>query len=105
MTFNITINFYELFSNYKEAEQELNKYNSQMKQQSETSDYDWAVQNIDDVLNHWQYIYSIPEDTKQKYRDWLISLDKEEDVEVRIFSGQLEWKYFNNQKWKNINID
>ena len=30
---------------------------------------------------------------------------KVEDVEVRIFSGQLEWKYFNNQKWKNINID
>lgn len=49
-----TIEFHKLFSTYEEAEQELNKYNGQMKQQSEMSDYDWAVQDIDETLNRWQ---------------------------------------------------
>ena len=43
------------------------------------------------------------EEVKQ-YRDWLLAMSNVEDVETRIFSGNIQWKYWKNKKWNNIEL-
>ena len=31
-------------------------------------------------------------------------MDKVEDIEVRIFNGEIQWKYDKNKKWRNIEL-
>ena len=82
----------------------INEHDAEFKRQSELSDYDWSVEQIDKELSRWAYMYSISVEEKQRYRDWILSLDKIEDVEIRIFQGNIQWKYWRNQRWMNIEV-
>lgn len=97
-----TIKYNEVYNSYDDAIKVIEDYKSELKRQSELSEYDWSVEQIDKKLNRWAYICSISEEDKRKYRDWILALDKVEDVEIRIFKNNIQWKYWKNKKWMNI---
>ena len=99
-----SIKYYEVYSSYYEAMKVINEHEAEFKRQSELSDYDWSVEQIDKELSHWAYMYSISVEEKQRYRDWILSLDKVEDIEIRIFKGNIQWKYWKNKRWMNIEV-
>ena len=68
------------------------------------SEYDWAVKDIDESLNRWAGIYGVSDEIKSKYRKWLLNLDDIENVETRIYSKCIQWKYFENKLWLNIEL-
>lgn len=94
----------DLYLSYEEAQAEIDAYNAELQRQANLTDYEWSVELIDKELNRWAYIYGIPEDTKLKYKSWLLNQDNVEDIEVRISGGSPQWKYDRNRKWRNIEL-
>jgi len=95
----------KVYFTYEEAKKEVEDYLAELKRQSELSDYDWSVEEINKQLERWSCIFSIPEDVKNNYREWLLKLDNVEDLVIRIHNGEIQWKYDKNKKWRNIEIN
>ena len=101
---SISIRPDKLYHTYDEAKKEVDANIAEFKRQSELSEYDWSVEQIDNTLNRWQAMCSIMERDKQEYRNWLLELDKVEDIEVRLYGGDIQWKYWKNKRWRNIEV-
>lgn len=100
----ISLEYHNVYKTYEEALGIVKSHELALKEQSEMSGYDWAVKEIDKNLNAWAVIYGISDKTKLKYREWLLRLDNVENVETRIYSKYIQWKYFDNKRWKNIEL-
>lgn len=94
----------KVYFTYKEAKDEVDANIAEFYRQAELSDYDWSVEHIDMELVRWQTLNGVSNEEKNKYRNWLLSMDKVEDIEVRIFNGEIQWKYDKNKKWRNIEL-
>lgn len=99
-----TVRFDKLYATYAEAQQKIDDIEAEWKRQSELSDYEWAIEEIDHTLDHWAELYRISDDIKEKYRNWILELKNIEDVEVRLVNGGIQWKYFKNKRWSNIDL-
>lgn len=102
--FSASIRPYECYTTYEEAQKEIDDYNAELERQASLSDYEWSVELIDKDLDCWAKLYTIPQDTKLKYREWLLAMDNVEDLETRINMGSVEWKYSKNKKWRSIEL-
>lgn len=100
----LSIRFHDVYRTYEQAQAVLDEEMAELKRQSELSEYDWTVEKIDDKLDFWAYANNISDEEKQRYRDWIFSLDRVEDVEVRMFGNNIQWKYWKNSRWMNIVI-
>ena len=100
----ITLNCNKVYATYDEAKKVIDDIEAERKRQAELSDYDWSVEQIDKDLNRWAKLYSIPEDIKLKYREWILERDRVEDIETRVAEGEFQWKYDKNSRWKCINL-
>lgn len=100
----ITIQPHRLYRTYEEAEKEVLANRAEFERQANLSYYDWSVEQIDETLNRWQGIYNHSDKLKNRYREWLLDLDNVEDVETRVFGGEIQWKYWKNKKWANIEL-
>lgn len=92
----------KVYSTYQEANAEVEEYISEFKRQASLTDYEWSVEQIDKTLNFWKHLYDISEKEILSYREWLLSIKNVEDIETRVFFGQIQWKYEKNKKWNNI---
>lgn len=91
---------FQMYSSYEEAKKVVIEHEAELKRQSELSDYEWSVEQIDRILDNPFY----SDEEKKKYRDWILSLDNVEDIEVRTCQGNIQWKYCKNKRWMNIEI-
>lgn len=94
----------KVYFTYEEAKKEVDDNIAEFNRQANLSDYDWSVEQIDKDLNLWKGMYAIPEKEVQRYRDWLLALDNVEDIETRVFSGNIQWKYWKNKRWNFIDL-
>lgn len=100
-----SISPYKLYRDYEGAEEEANAIRREFEWQKNLSEEDWSKYQINEKLGFYKYLHSKTENEINKIRNWLFSLDKIEDVEVRTFGGHLEWKYWKNKKWNAIEED
>lgn len=100
----ISIYWHDVYATYAEAKAIVDAHEAELKRQASLSDYDWSVEQIDKTLGFWAHNHGISDDEKKQYRDWILSQDCVEDIEVRIHSGNLQWKYWKNQRWMDINL-
>lgn len=101
---NISISPHKVYKTYEEAFAEKQSYEAEFKRIQNLSDIDWSIEQIDETLNRWAAIYSISEYQKRAHRDFLMNLPNIENIEVRIGLGNIQWKYWKNKKWNNIEI-
>lgn len=99
----------EMYFTYEEANNVVKEHDAEFKRQSELSDYEWSVEQIDRTLDKWIVLHydvtsSQPTEEKEKYREWLLSQSNVEDIETRIYQGQIQWKYWKNKRWMNIEL-
>lgn len=99
-----SVRFDKVYTTYEETKAVLDAELAEFARQAELSDYDWSVEQIDKELNRWAKMYGVSDEEKKKYRDWLLALDNVEDVEVRFITGGIQWKYWKNKRWMNIEI-
>ena len=92
----------KVYETYEEALKEKNEYEAEFRRIQNLSDLDWSVEQIDNTLERWAGVYCVPDTIKNKYREFLLSLSDLENVEVRIFNKDIQWKYWRNSRWRNI---
>lgn len=100
----ISLRYDKVYTTYNEAKAALDEELAEFQRQSELSDYDWSLEQIDKELTRWATIYGVSSEEKQRYREWLLGLDNLEEVEVRVFDGQIQWKYVKSKKWMSIEV-
>lgn len=100
----LTVQFRDLCKTAEEVKAKYDEIEKEFERQVALSDVEWSIEQIDHTLDRWAGIYNIPNDTKQIYRDYILQFDKIEDVEVRIMSGHIEWKYWDKKRWSTINL-
>lgn len=102
---HITLQKDNAFKTYAEALAVIDAQEVEWKRQSELTDEEWTVEQIDHDLQRWVKIYSKSPEEVQKVRDFLLGMNKVEDIETRVFDGDFQWKYWKNKKWRTIVLD
>ena len=97
---NISKATFEIYQTYEEAEEVIKAEERQLQIESEMSDEEWSIYQIDRTLSK----ISMPATDREQYRKFLLSLDNIEDVVVRLSDGTIQWKYDRNKRWNNIEI-
>lgn len=100
----ISVNCHEVYTTYEDAQRVVDDYYAELERQANLSDYDWSVEQIDRVLDMWAKRNGISDKEKKAYRDWILEREKVEDIEVRSFSDEIQWKYYKNKRWMNIEL-
>lgn len=97
---NISKATFEIYQTYEEAEEVIKAEERQLQIESEMSDEEWSIYQIDRTLSK----ISMPETDREQYRKFLLSLDNIENVVVRLSDGTIQWKYDRNKRWNNIEV-
>lgn len=98
----ISMEKHKVYFTYKEALAEIDAIEAEWKRQAALTDEEWSIELIDKDLDRWAKIYSKSPEEKQAVRDWIMNLDKIDEVETRIFGGDFQWKYEKNKKWRTV---
>ena len=102
---HVTLQKDNAFKTYAEAQAVIDAQEAEWKRQSELTDEEWSIEQIDHNLQRWAKIYSKSPEEVQKVRDFLLGMDKVEDIETRVFGGDFQWKYWKNKKWRTVVLD
>lgn len=94
----------KVYFTYEEAKKEVDENIAEFHRQASLSDYDWSVEQIDKTIERWRYVTDSSPKAMKAYRDWLLNLENIEDIETRIFGGNIQWKYWNKKKWNYIEL-
>lgn len=101
---HVSISPHKVYFTYEEAKKEVDENIAEFYRQASLSDYDWSVEQIDKTLERWRYIADSSPKAMKAYRDWLLDLKNVEDIETRVFGGNIQWKYWKNKKWNYIEL-
>ena len=102
---HVTLQKDKAFKTYAEAQSVIDAQEAEWKRQSELTDEEWSIERIDHDLQRWAKIYSKSPEEVQRVRDFLLGMDKIEDIETRVFGGDFQWKYWKNKKWRTVVLD
>lgn len=94
----------KLYFTYEEAEKEVDENIAEFKRQANLSEYDWSVEQIDKTINRWKMYHDASDKEAEAYHNWLVNMENVEDIETRIFGGEIQWKYWKNKRWNNIEL-
>lgn len=114
----ISLYFNRLFHTYEEAKQSLDEIITRRKNEIERitnlTDYEYAVEEIERVVNLYQGLCKKSDEEANQYKDWLLSLKNIERVEVRLHYQEIQWRYTipagykscvrKSQKWNYIDL-
>lgn len=94
----------KLYFSYEEAKKEVDDKTAEFYRQSELSDYDWCVEQIDKNLKKYKFLNSLSDDEVKLYRDWILNQKNVEDIETRIYMKYFQWRYLDKKRWNNIEL-
>lgn len=100
----VSLTSHDVYKTYEEVEKVIKDHEVELKRQTMLSDYDWSLEQIDHTLKFWACLYGVSEEKTTAYKEWLLNLEKLEDVEVRIWDKNIQWKYWKNKRWMDIMI-
>lgn len=100
----VTIHPSQLFDTYEEAKKIVDDNIAEFNRQAELSDYDWAVEQIDKTLDVMRISHRYTEREIQRYREFILDLDRVEDIQTKYCEGGIQWKYIKNTRWKHIEL-
>ena len=94
----------KLYLDYESAKKEVDLHIADFTRQAALSDRDWSIEQIDKTLKLYQKYSDCSELEIKRYHDYFCSLLKVEDVETRVHNGHIQWKYWKNKRWGNLEI-
>ena len=94
----------KLYFTYDEAKKETDEHIAEFNRQANLSEYEWSLEQIEKTINRYIFIQGETDKVRERYKDWFINMSNLEDIETRIFDGNIQWKYWKNKKWNNIEL-
>lgn len=101
---HVSIRTDKVYFTYEVALEEAEKLNQEILRQTHLTDYEWSVEQIGKTLWRWKFLSDASEEKMNTYREWLLNMDKVEDIETRIYGGQIQWKYEDKKRWNHIEL-
>lgn len=101
---HISIRPDKVYFTYEEAQKEVDDHIAEFQRQINLSDYEWSIEQIDKTLKRYQIISDATDEEVKQYRDWILDMKNVEDIETRIFGGQIQWRYWKNKRWNYIEL-
>ena len=92
-------NFHEILQK-KEVDENV----AEFYRQANLSEYDWSLEQICKTIDRYINIIDGNEDVGKSYQNWFKEMENVEDIETRIYDGEIQWKYEDNKKWRNIDL-
>lgn len=92
----------EIFASYAEARELIDQYEEELRRQAEMSDLEWSIEQIDKNIDKYAHTQGLSPEKKARLRERIMSFDRLEEVETRVYGSELQWKYIKNLKWKSI---
>lgn len=102
--YSVTLSWKDVYLKPEEAVNVVKEYEAAMKKQSEMSDLEYAISEIDNVLKKYERLYTVSEEQMKNAREFLMSLPNLEQVVVRLIGNSIEWKYERKKKWAAVNF-
>lgn len=97
-----TVPISQLYKRYAGAKLEVIRNREEFIRQSELTPLEWSIEQIDKDLNRWQQLNGETEIEKEALRVRLLELERVEDIETRLWGSSIQWKYWKNKRWNNI---
>lgn len=94
----------KVYFTYEEAEKEVNDNITEFQRQAALSDYEWSLEQIDKTIGRWKIFHDASDKEAQEYYDWFVGMENVEDIETRISQGCIQWKYWKNKQWNNVEL-
>ena len=94
----------KVYFTYETAFEEADKLNKEIKRQASLTDYEWSVEQIEKTLWRWKTLSGLSEEEMNMYKEWLLHMENVEDIETRIYGGQIQWKYADKKRWNYIEL-
>ena len=82
----------KLYFKYDEAKKVVDENIAEFKRQASLTNYEWAVEKIDNILGWWKFLNGATNEDVEIYRNWILSLKNVEDVDVRICQNNIQCK-------------
>lgn len=100
--FTISLMTRDAFYTYDDARNSGIEWVAELDRVAKLTDNEWAIEQMDKVVDHWAYMKSIPNETKLKVREYLLGLGEPIDYEIRFCNGGIEWRKFKNKRWNPV---
>lgn len=98
-----TYRYDELFATYDEAKKALDDYKAEQTRIANLSDREWVLEDVHKTVNRHKNIYHESDEYYEKVLDFFENrCNNVEDVDVRIYGGVIQWKYYNKKKWSSL---
>lgn len=101
---HVSVEWRKVYKTYEDAQEIVNKEIKEKKRVANLSDYEWAVEGIDNSLNSLVVRYGMSEADRARYREWIFSQNNIEEIETRVHTGVLQWRYAKNKRWMEIHL-
>ena len=62
------------------------------------------MEHICKNLDIFKTIHDLSERDIDSYREFILGMDNVENIETRIYQGQIQWKYEDKKRWNYIEI-
>lgn len=94
----------KLYFSYEEAENEVKAERAEFERQASLSDEEWSKEQIQHSIDRYCVLFGETKDSDivKRISDYLFGLDNIVDVETRVNSSGIQWKYWKKKKWMNV---
>ena len=97
---DITKEGYRIVKKYPMWQHHMKEFERQLS----LTDYEWSVEHICKNLDIFKAIHDLSERDIDAYREFILDMDNVENIETRIYQGQIQWKYEGNKRWNYIEL-
>lgn len=101
---SVSLNKNEVFTKYSDVQDKVNAIEKEWNRQANLSDEEWNIEQIDREIDRWGWLFDKTIDDKKRAKDFLLSQDRIEDIEIRVCSFGLQWKYSDKKKWLSVEV-
>ena len=102
-------NIYSVGFNYNKIKALCDNLNELQQFQQEKIDnmteLDFVIEEIDEVCNKYNKIYCDDIHYTQAVKQWLLAKKNADNLCVRLYNGDIQWKYEQNSKWQEVDKD
>lgn len=91
-----------VFEDYDSAAEKKAEIDAEYARIASLTDEEWSIEQIQHTLDHAATYHMIDPERKKEYVDKIVSYGNVSDIETRAFSGDIEWKYEKEKRWKRV---
>ena len=100
-----TYHYTNVYNTFDEAYEVIEEYEAELIRQSELTDEEWSLEQIDNEINYWKSITNASPQEVMIVRNYILSQGDVVELECKHFRDGLKWKKEKQKRWNPIPDD